>query len=181
MSAATRITLIHAIGLGFAAGLVYLLVGTLLSPVPGTSIDDDELGGMWAVVAVVVVFRETAKGITGASGARLAATVLGILLCLGYVLVFPFSAVGLGVLITVGTIVATLVGRPQDANTTGITIAVVLIAAHIAGDETWRIPVLRLADTAIGVVVGAAVAWVVVRLSGRVAERAPADRAAARG
>lgn len=174
---ASRNTAIHAVGLGLAAGLSYLLVGGVLSPVIGTSVADDELGGMWAVVAAIVVFRETTAGTRSTALMRLHATLLGIALCLVYVVVLPFSAAGLGLLVSVGVALASAFGRPQDATTTGVTIAVVLVAAHIAGEATWQIPLLRLADTAIGIVVGVAVARVAARWV--VAEPAPGDGRAA--
>jgi multisubunit Na+/H+ antiporter MnhB subunit len=76
-----------------------------------------------------------------------------------YLLMFPFKIWGMAALIGIGTIVVTIIGRPDDAITTGITIAVVLVVAALSPQDAWRQPVLRLADTAVGVAVGVAVAW----------------------
>jgi multisubunit Na+/H+ antiporter MnhB subunit len=50
-------------------------------------------------------------------------------------------------------------GRPDDAMTTGITIAVIMVVAAVSPQDSWRQPVLRLVDTAVGVAVGIAAAW----------------------
>jgi uncharacterized membrane protein YccC len=67
-------------------------------------------------------------------------------------------------LIGVGTIAITMMGRPDDAITVGITIAVVMIVAEISPQHAWRQPILRLVDTVVGVVIGVAAAWIRVRV-----------------
>jgi uncharacterized membrane protein YccC len=76
-----------------------------------------------------------------------------------YLLIFPFHLWGMAALIGIGTIVVTIMGRPDDTITTGITIAVVMVVAALSPNDAWRQPVLRLADTAVGVAVGVSVAW----------------------
>ena len=44
--------------------------------------------------------------------------------------------------------------RPEDEITAGITTTVVMVAAKLSPHDAWRQPILRLADTAIGVAVG---------------------------
>jgi uncharacterized membrane protein YccC len=62
--------------------------------------------------------------------------------------------VGLSVLVT------ELIGRPGAEITAAITTTVVLVvAAKLSPHHAWQQPILRLADTAIGVVVGLAAAW----------------------
>jgi len=55
-------------------------------------------------------------------------------------------------------IIARLVGRPGDAITTGITTTVVLVVAELSPVNAWQQPILRAADTIIGVAI-AVVAW----------------------
>jgi hypothetical protein len=47
-----------------------------------------------------------------------------------------------------------LVGRPDDIITTGITRAVVMAVAAISPDHAWKQPILRVVDTIAGVAVG---------------------------
>ena len=61
--------------------------------------------------------------------------------------------VGLSVLVTA------LIGRPEDEITAGITTTVVLVVAELSPQEAWRQPILRLADTVIGLVA----AWLGLR------------------
>ena len=54
---------------------------------------------------------------------------------------------------------ATLIGRPGDAITAAITTTVVLLVAAVSPHGAWEQPILRLADTVIGIAVGVASAW----------------------
>jgi uncharacterized membrane protein YccC len=58
-----------------------------------------------------------------------------------------------------GALTATLIGRPGDAITAAITTTVVLLVAAVSPHGAWEQPILRLADTVIGVAVGIASAW----------------------
>jgi hypothetical protein len=62
-------------------------------------------------------------------------------------------------LIGIGAAILTLLGRPDDIITMGITTAVVMVVAGIAPRHAWIQPILRLVDTVVGIVVGAAAAW----------------------
>jgi uncharacterized membrane protein YgaE (UPF0421/DUF939 family) len=60
----------------------------------------------------------------------------------------------MAVLIGIGTIVLTLLGRPEDIITSGITTAVVMIVAGISPRHAWIQSILRLVDTVVGIGVG---------------------------
>ena len=66
-------------------------------------------------------------------------------------------------LIALGTILVTLAGRPGDAITTGVTITVVMVVAELEPRNAWEQPILRFADTILGVLVGVATAWLLRR------------------
>jgi uncharacterized membrane protein YgaE (UPF0421/DUF939 family) len=121
----------------------------------------DFLGGMWAVAATVFVFRETRLRSLSAGIARLIATCVSFALCLLYLLLFPFTPVGMAVLIAIGTMVMALLGRRDDIVTVGITTVVVMVVAAMSPVDAWQQPVLRLADTIVGVAVGVACKCVV--------------------
>jgi hypothetical protein len=78
--------------------MTHVLVGLV-------SRDSDLLGGMWAAIATIFVFRETSLGTMSARAARLIATVVSFALCLAYLLVLPFTPLGLAVLLFLGTVV----------------------------------------------------------------------------
>jgi uncharacterized membrane protein YccC len=95
----------------------------------------------------------------------MAATSLSFALCLVYLLIFPFHLWGMATLIGIAAIAVTLMGRADDTITTGITIAVVMVVAALSPHNAWRQPILRLLDTAVGVFVGVAAAWIGARFT----------------
>jgi uncharacterized membrane protein YgaE (UPF0421/DUF939 family) len=152
--------------LAAACLLSYELVTGLLSHLPFATVpaDDDLLGGMWAVVATVFVIRDSYRQSLATALSRMAATTASFVVCLLYLSVLPFHPWALAALVGLSTLLVTVAGRPQDAVTAGITTAVVLVVAAISPEHAWQQPVLRFADTVVGVAVGLAAAWIGPRL-----------------
>jgi uncharacterized membrane protein YccC len=125
---------------------------------------DDLLGGMTAVVAAVFVNRSSYQQSRAAAVSRMAATVVSFAYCLIYLIFLPFHAWGLAVLVGVSALTAMLIGRPGDAITAAIATTIVLVVAAVTPHDAWQQPILRLADTVIGVAVGIAAAWLDQRL-----------------
>jgi uncharacterized membrane protein YccC len=119
----------------------------------------DFLGGMWAAAAIVFVFRESQVRSLSAGIGRLIATCVSFALCLFYLLLFPFTPVGMAVLIGIGTVAITLLGRRDGIVTTGITTVVVMVVAAISPVDAWHQPLLRLVDTVVGIAIGVACKW----------------------
>jgi uncharacterized membrane protein YccC len=94
----------------------------------------------------------------------MSATSVSFVLCLAYLIFLPFHPWALAVLIGASAPVVTVMGRPGDAITAGITTAVVMISAALSPQDAWQQPVLRLTDTVVGVAVGVAAAWVGLRV-----------------
>jgi uncharacterized membrane protein YccC len=151
--------------------LSYWLTTHVLSRVHSVSDPDDLLGGMWAVVATIFVYHDSYATSKSAALSRMAATGFSFALCLIYLAIFPFHVWGLVVLIGLGQLGWGLAGRPKYAATTGITTAVIMVVAAISPHDAWQQPILRLADTVIGVVVGLGAAGCRVLWSGRVGRR----------
>jgi uncharacterized membrane protein YccC len=120
----------------------------------------DFLGGMWAVVATLFVFRGTRVESLSAGIARLIATCVSFALCLAYLVVFPFTPVGMAALIGLGTVIMTWLGRRGDIVTTGITTAVVMVVAAMSPEDAWHQPLLRLVDTVVGITIGVICKWI---------------------
>ena len=156
---------VHSVALAAACYASYWLTTDILSELHSLSATDDKLGGLWAVVATVFVYRTSYQQNAAAAVSRTAATVFSCMLCLIYLLILPVSAVGLAVLIGIGTLILTLIRRSGDIVTAGITTAVVLVVAGLARHDAWQEPILRAADTAIGIAVGLAASLVGARLS----------------
>jgi hypothetical protein len=149
--------------IGLAAVLTYWLTTTLLSHAFSPSAADSHLGGLWAVVATVFVMRGSYDKSAAAAVSRIAATLVSLVLCLAYLAFLPFHMWGLAVLVGLSGLAASLIGRPEDSITAAITTTVVLIVAEVSPHDAWHEPILRLADTVIGVVIGLAAVWIAQR------------------
>src|ERR1700731_377286 len=149
---------VYALNMAIACLITYWIMTHILSRfVDGPA---DLLGGVWAVVPTVFVFRDTRLRSLSAGIARLIATCVSFVLCLLYLLLFPFTPVGMAALIAIGTIVMALLGRRDDIVTVGITTAVVMVVAAMSPSDAWQQPLLRLVDTVVGIGVGVACKWV---------------------
>jgi len=138
----------------------YWVITHMLAHMFSVSRDDDLLGGMWAVVATVFVYRYGYEQSVGAALSRMGATSLSFALCFIYLLFLAFHLWGMATLIGVGAVAMSLHGRPDDVITTGITTAVVMVVGAISPDHAWRQPILRVVDTIVGAVVGVVGAWI---------------------
>ncbi len=145
--------------LAVACLISYWLTTRVLSLAYSVSRGDDALGGLWAVIATVFLFRESYNQSVAAAVSRMAATLVSFVLCLAYLAFLPFHPWGLALLVGLSVLATAAIGRPGDEITAGITTAVVMVAAELSPHDAWRQPILRLADTAIGVAVGVAAAW----------------------
>ena len=115
---------------------------------------------MWAVVAVIFVFRDTRVHALSAGVARLIATCVSFALCLPYLLLFRFTPIGLAILLGIGTLAMALLRRRDDIVTTGITTAVVMVVAAMSPKDAWQQPLLRLFDTVVGIALGVTCKWI---------------------
>ncbi len=90
----------------------YWLAIRILEDVPAVSGADDVLGGLWAVIATIFVFRDSYQQSISAAASRMAATSVSFALCLIYLVFLPFHAWALAALIGVSVLAVTLAGRP---------------------------------------------------------------------
>ena len=150
----------HGVVLAICCLISYWIITNVLAAARVVPRDDEFLGGMWAVIATVFVFRHSYEESATAALSRISATLLSFALCFIYLLIFPFRPVGMAALIAVGSIVLSLAGRSEDIITAGITAAVVMVVAGISPQHAWKQPILRLIDTVVGVAVGITGAWI---------------------
>jgi small-conductance mechanosensitive channel len=159
----TRGAIADSVLVGLGAVLTYWLTASILARAYSSSPTDDALGGLWAVLAAVFVMRGSYDKSAMAAVSRIAATLVSLVLCLAYLAFLPFHMWGLALLIGLSSLAATLIGRPEDSITAAITTTVVLIVAEVSPHDAWHEPILRLADTVIGVVIGLAAVWIAQR------------------
>lgn len=149
---------LYAVAMAVACFIAYRVTVDALHPLVAR--DNDLLGGMWAVVAAIFVFRETQADSLSAGLARLIATCVSFALCLPYLAIFPSTPLGLAMLLAIGTAVMMFLGRRGDIITTAITTAVVMVVAAMGPESAWQQPLLRLVDTVVGIGVGVLVRWI---------------------
>ena len=148
----------YALDMALACLISYTMSTYVLSPFVDKP--DALLGGMWATVATVFVFRETRLDSLSAGISRLIATCVSFALCLAYLVILPFHPVGLAALLGIGTVIMMYLSRRDDIVTTGITTTVVMVVAAMSPQEAWHQPVLRLVDTVVGIAIGVACKWI---------------------
>jgi uncharacterized membrane protein YccC len=150
--------------LAAACLITYWLATRILAHVYLLSRDDELIGGLWAVIATIFVLRDSYRHSVSAAVTRMAATAVSFVLCLIYLIFLPFNVWAMAGLIGLSALAVTLIGRPGDAITAAITTAVIMGVAALSPHDAWRQPILRFADTAIGVAVGVGTAWFSLRM-----------------
>jgi uncharacterized membrane protein YgaE (UPF0421/DUF939 family) len=148
----------YSVNMAIACLISYWITTTALSGLVGR--DVDYLGGMWATVATVFVFRDTRKGSLSAGAQRFMATCVSFALCQLYLWIFPFEAAGMAALLGIGTLVMMKLGRREVIITTAITTAVVMVVAAMDSRHASLQPMLRLLDTVVGIAIGIGAKWV---------------------
>ena len=168
---------VFAAGLTVACLLSYEIITVLMAHLVNR--ENDFLSGMWTVVATVFVFRNAGAGGQADGLARFVATCISILLCFVYLVVLPFTAIGMACLIGLGVLFLAAIGRRDDIVTAGITTTVVMVVAGLSPAHAWQQPLLRLLDTVVGVAVGIACKWLVLLLFVRFVRSGPRQLAEA--
>src|SRR5580700_760868 len=110
----TKIAVVHGFILSVSCMISYWLITHILSHSITVSRDDDFLGGMWATIATLFVYRISYEQSTEAALSRITSTAVSFILCLVYLLMFPFHLWGLAALIGIGTVTMSLIGRSDD-------------------------------------------------------------------
>jgi len=124
----------YSINMAPSCPIIYWIMAFALSSLVET--DTDYLGGMWAAVAAVFVFRDSRENNLSAGISRFIATCVSFLLCTIYLCIFPFTPLGMAALVCIGTSAMTLLGCRDDIITTEITTVVVMVVAAIYAKNT---------------------------------------------
>jgi uncharacterized membrane protein YccC len=163
--------LAHATNLTLACMVSYGTMQAILLGLADASLVP--LGGTWAAVSTIFVFRDSRACSLAAGLARLLATCVSFVLCLGYLLLFPSTFAGLAALLGLGTLVMAALDRRDDIIATYITTFVIMMVAASHPSQAWLHPPLRFLDTVVGIAIGVAFRW-----AGDLLLRRPGARAA---
>jgi uncharacterized membrane protein YccC len=151
--------IIDSVAMGTACLLAYLIGTRLLHAF--TDRDNDLLGGMWAAVSAAFVYRDTWAHSLSAGRARLLATAVSCLLCWPYLCLKSSGALGILILVSLGTVVMIAIKRREDIITTAITTIVVMVVANISPVAAWVQAPLRCLDTVMGIATGVLCQWAI--------------------
>lgn len=116
MERLSKADVVYTLALTIASLIAYVITYSILEPFVNRP--NDFLGGMWATITTIFVFREARNLSLRAGMARFFATCVSCVLTFVYLLLLPFSPVGMAVIIGLGTIVVMLLGRRDDVVTT---------------------------------------------------------------
>jgi uncharacterized membrane protein YgaE (UPF0421/DUF939 family) len=119
------------------------------------------------ILATLFCFRDSYADSAKYALTRMSATLTSFILCTIYVLLFSFSIWGIGLVVFIGAITLTGLRRQDDITTASITTVVVLVVAGLATHDRWAQPLLRLLDTAVGVLIGLVAAMLATRIESR--------------
>jgi uncharacterized membrane protein YccC len=147
----------YAMDMAIACLVTYWVVAFLIPNLAGRP--STSVGILWAVISTVFVYKDTRSHSLSAGISRLIATMIGLALCLSYLLLLPITSFGMAVVIFVGTLVTISLERHDEIGLTAITTAVVMIVAASEPQNAWQQPLLRLVDTVVGIAIGVVCKW----------------------
>ena len=151
--------------LAAACLLSYWVVVSLSALLPSSiSSGDHIVGGAWSVIATIIVSKSTYRETAAAAVSRVYGTLVSMIICLIYLIFFPFHIWTMALLIGLSAFATALLRRPGDATAAAITTAVLIILSQLSPAHAWTQPILRLGDTVVGAAVGVAAAWIGLRL-----------------
>jgi uncharacterized membrane protein YccC len=145
----------------------YWFTTSVLSSIHSVSAADDVLGGMWAVIATIFVLRQSYDQSIALALTRMLATFVSLAICLLYLAFLPFQPAAMAAIIGLSSLTLVLIGRLAESVTAAITTAIVMVSAAVSPEDAWRLPILRLADTLVGIAIGIAAGWIGLRFVGR--------------
>ena len=148
----------HAVNLAIAALVTYALT-TSITPLL-LNRPAEPVGILWAVISAVFVVKNNRERSLSAAISRLVSTCASFALCLVYLLFLPANPLGMAILIGIGALLMMWAGRRDEINLVAVTTAVILIVAAENPQAAWQQPLLRLADSVVGVAVSIACIWI---------------------
>lgn len=151
IQAALQFTLVSFLSFSLALFLSTLVHG---------SSDSVTIGAMWAMISAIVVMQETRSATLDTAWLRIFGSLVGAVISAAYLLVLPFSAIGMALLVGLTVLVCQLVGIPGHARLAALTVGVVMVVSALNPD----IPPLvnagtRFFEVIIGSTVAVGTAW----------------------
>jgi uncharacterized membrane protein YccC len=154
-----RGAVLQSVTLALACLASYSLVRYASAHIQSLSHGDDQVAGLWAVIATAFVFRASEDESVTAAKTRVAATALSFALCFVYLLFLPSQTWGLPVLVGLSTFLLISLGQSGDVGVAAITIGAVMVISALGPHDPWKQPLIGAVATAVGIAVGVAASW----------------------
>jgi len=152
------------LSLGLQFGLVAVVsfsLALLLSAyLPDNTPDTAMIGAMWALISAVVVMQDTGSQTISTAWLRIFGSLIGAAFSAVYLMFFPFSVLGMGILIGIVAFTCVILGLPGHLRLAALTVGIVMVISF----ENPAIPPLvnaatRFVEVIIGSTVAVCAAW----------------------
>jgi uncharacterized membrane protein YccC len=157
-----RITGPLQIALQFAivSFLSFSIALAITSALHGTG-DSQTIGAMWAMISSIVVMQETRSATLDTAWLRTLGSLIGAVISAVYLSFFPFSTIGMAVLVGITILACQLFGIPGHARLAALTAGVVMVVSAVNPAVPPFINAgTRFFEVIIGSSVAVAVVWV---------------------
>ena len=175
--------IVQRMGSSLATALEFALVSSLsfslalfISSVTPSYGDLQMVGAMWAMISGIIVTQDTRSQTITTAWFRVLGSLIGAVFSALYLIIFPFSIVGLGLLIGIVVFTCLLLRLPGHLRLAALTAGIVLIISA----QNPEIPpfvnaALRFLEVIIGSTVAVAAAWVWQYFSIRPGDQGPVN------
>jgi len=146
LSTALQFALVSSLSFSLAFLLSYLL-----SESPDTRL----LGSMWAMISAIVVTQETRSATISTAWVRILGSLIGAIFSALYLMIFPFSIVGMGLMIGIVVLTCELLRMPGHLRLAALTVGIVMVVSF---QNPGISPVVNAATRFMEVIIGSTVA-----------------------
>ena len=117
------------------------------------------LGGLWALISGIVVLQATRRETWTSAWLRVIGTCIGAAISAIYLLLLPYSPVGMALTIGVTVLLCQFIGIPDHARLAALTVAVIMVISGLHPEYNPLFnALLRFMESAIGTVLAVLVA-----------------------
>lgn len=126
------------------------------------------MGAMLAAISAIVVMQDDVRASVKMGGLRMLGTLIGVIIAYVYLVIFPFTLVGMVVTVFLLTVVCMWFGIPDNGRIATMTLVMILIVSKMSPSLSPLVNgALRFIEAALGSLIGIGLAWLVGRLQAK--------------
>jgi Predicted membrane protein len=123
--------------------------------------DTRMIGALWAMISAIVVMQDTRSATISTAWLRILGSLIGAVFSALYLVFFPFSIVGMGILIGVVVLTCELLHLPGHLRLAGLTAGIVMVISVVNPDiPPFVNAATRFFEVMIGSSVAVVAAWI---------------------